>query len=180
MPGYQAVPQANTVQNANNVSVMIGSAVIAFAQTVGHQLSLGTETLYGVGTAKPQEIQQLRAAPSISLDNFALTATGINILAGGVNLKYNLSGFIYDLHLFDGLTNTILFTYVGCKAGGFSEQIATNSPIRDSIAFQAMDILNAAGVSIMDAGDNAIAAISTAASVAAANAASLGNITGHR
>ena len=176
MPGYQATTQANTAQNANNVTVMIGNSVVAFAQTVGHQVGMGTEQLYGVGTSKPQEIQQLRMSPSIALDSFALTSVGINLLAGGVNLHYTLAGKIFELHVMDGLTNTILYTYVGCKAGGFSQSISTNSPVRDSITFLAMDVLNSSGQSIMDAGDNALAVISTAASVAAANASTLGNI----
>ena len=73
MPGYGGVQQANTAQNGNNVAAMIGSIVVAFAQTVGHQLGMGTEQLYGVGSAKPQEIQQLRTSPSVSLDFFTLS-----------------------------------------------------------------------------------------------------------
>ena len=174
MPGFNGTQQANTAQNGNNVAVMIGSIAVAFAQTVGHQLGMGAEQLYGVGSAKPQEIQQLRMSPSISLDSFTLTAVGRRVLADDQNLNYVLAGQQYELHIYDGLTQTTMYTYVGCKAQGYGQSIPVNAPIRDSITFLAMDVLDQNGNSIMDTGDNAMGVASTAVSVAAANANQLG------
>ena len=105
MPGYSPQQIANNVQNGNNVEIVLGDIAVMFAQTVGHQLSMGTEQLYGIGTSMPQEIQQLRVSPQISVDSFNLTAQGIRRLAGGVNLTYTLAGKQFELHIMYRSTN---------------------------------------------------------------------------
>lgn len=171
MPGYNAKTLSQNVLNGNNVAVMLGDLVVAFAQTVGHQVPMGTEGLYGIGNAKPQEIQQLRMAPAFTLDNFALTATGLTLLANGQRLEYLLAGQSFDMHVVDGLTNTVVLTYVGAKAQNFAQNIPTNAPIRDTFSFLALDVLNANGQSIMDDGNNAfsIAAAGASAGLAVTN-----------
>lgn len=164
MPGFQNVPVANNVQNANGVAAMIGDQIMYFAQTVGHQFPFGAEQLYGIGSALPQEIPQLRVAPQITLDTFALTQQGINSLQGGVNLSYILAGQIYDFHVYDGLSNTVKYTYVGCKCQNFAESVPTNAPLRDTYSFLAMDVLDAAGNSILNTGENALNIATAAAS----------------
>lgn len=172
MPGYNPQVVANSARNSNTVAVAIGQTVVAFAQTVNHSLSMGGEQLYGVGSPKPQEIQQLRMSPTISLDTFALTQQGITMVAGGQNLAYILGGNSFDLYVLDGLNNdAALFAYVGCKAQNFSESIPTNAPIRDTFSFLAMDVLDPNGVSLMNTGENALA-------VAGAGAQALGNSLG--
>lgn len=156
MPGYNPQQVAHQVRNGNTVAVMIGDTIVAFAQTVGHQVPFGTEQLYGIGTSKPQEIQQLRVSPQISVDAFNLTAQGIKLLAGNVNLTYTLAGKQYELHIMDGSNNATLYTYVGCQAQNFAQAVPANAPIRDSISFLAMDVLDNKGNSIMDTGENAI------------------------
>jgi hypothetical protein len=155
---------------------MLGDQIMYFAQTVGHQYPFGTEQLYGIGSALPQEIQQLRVSPQISLDSFALTTQGVNALQGGTDLNYILAGNVFDFHVYDGLTNTIKFTYVGCKCQNFAQSIPTNAPLRDTYSFLAMDVLNAQGNSILNTGENAIS-IATAVASTALAAGSLG-ITG--
>jgi len=143
---------------------MLGDTIIAFAQTVGHQLPLGTEGLYGIGNSKPQEIQQLRMSPAFTLDSFELTDAGLTLLASNQRLEYLLAGKSYDMYVLDGNQNTILFAYVGAKAQNFAQNIPTNAPIRNSYSFLAMDVLDADGNSIMDTGDNALSIASAAAS----------------
>lgn len=157
MPGYSPQTIAQSVMNGNNVAVMLGDLVVAFAQTVGSQVSFGTEQLYGIGTARPQEVQQLRVSPSFSLDSFSLTAHGMTVLGGGQRLEYILAGKSFEMHVMDGVTNTVLYTYIGSKAQNMSHNIPANAPLRSTFAFLALDVLDNLGNSIIDAGDNAIA-----------------------
>jgi hypothetical protein len=145
---------------------MLGDTIIAFAQTTGHQLSLGTEGLYGIGSAKPQEIQQLRMAPAFTLDSFTLTQAGLTLLANGQRLEYILAGKSFDMHVLDGTTNTLLFSYVGAKAQNLAQNIPANAPIRTTFSFLAMDVLNNVGASIMDDGLNAFNVVNAAAGAA--------------
>lgn len=170
MPGFNAKVIANNVQNGNNVAILLGDQVISFAQTVGHQVSMGAEQLYGIGTAKPQEVQQLRMSPAFSLDSFSLTATGLTLLAGGQRLDYILAGKSFDMHVLDGATNTTMFSYIGAKAQNLAQSIPANAPLRSTYSFLALDVLDSQGNSIMDSGDNAIDVASNAASVFVAGA----------
>lgn len=173
MPGFSPATVANNVSNGNQVAVLLGDQIMYFAQTVGHQYPFGTEQLYGIGSALPQEIQQLRVSPQISLDSFALTTQGVNALQGGTDLNYILAGNVFDFHVYDGLTNTVKFTYVGCKCQNFAQSVPTNAPMRDTYSFLAMDVLNAQGNSILNTGENAIS-IATAVASTALAAGSLG------
>jgi hypothetical protein len=156
VPGFASTNPALNVRNANTVEILLGELVIGFAQTTGHQLAMGTEQLYGIGSAKPQEIQQLRMSPAFTLDSFALSAQGQALLQGGQNLSYNLAGAQYEMIVYDGKSGTAIYTYVGAKSGNFGENIASNAPVRDTYSFLAMDVLDPNGNSIMDDGNNAL------------------------
>ena len=168
MPGFNQQQVGNRTASGNSVLVQIGNQVVAFAQTMGHQIPMGTEQLYGIGSSKPQEIQQYRFSPSFSLDSFELTQAGVNLLQAGQNLNYILAGNQFTMTELDGETNEAKYIYVGCKCSNFSSSVPANAPIRNNYSFLAMDVLNASGQSIMDTGDNALsiatAAISTAVS----------------
>lgn len=166
MPGYSPAQVANSVLNGNAVAIYLGDQVIMFAQTVGHQLPMGAEQLYGIGTSKPQEIQQLRMSPQFSLDNFAFTQAGLKLLANGTTLSYILAGNQFTMKVIDN-QNFLRFVYVGAKCQNFSESIPANAPIRDTYTFLAMDVLNPQGQSIMDTGENAIEALVVGALTAA-------------
>lgn len=162
---YGASQQANSVLTGNNVALQIGDTIVMFAQTVGDQLSMGTEQLYGVGTQKPQEVIQLRMSPAITLDNFELTDAGVALLAGNTRLENILAGNQFDIHLIEN-TSTVLATYVGCKAQNVSRNTPANAPIRKTFSFLAIDVLDANGNSIMDDGNNAISVVSNLTSTA--------------
>lgn len=170
MPGYTPQVIANSVMTGNNVAVMVGDQVIAFAQTSGSQISFGTEQLYGIGTAMPQEVQQLRVSPSFSLDAFSLTAHGLTILGGNQRLENILAGQSFDMHVIDGTTNTVLYTYIGAKAQNMSVNVPSNAPLRTTFAFLALDVIDTNGDSIANAGDNAIAVAAATANLAFAAA----------
>jgi len=156
IPGFASTQQSLSVQNGNTVEILLGEVTIGFAQTTGHQIAMGTEQLYGIGSAKPQEIQQLRMSPAFTLDSFALTVAGQALLQAGQNLSYLLAGNQYEMIVYDGATQTAKYTYVGCKCGNFGENIPANAPVRDTYSFLAMDVLDPNGDSIMDDGNNAL------------------------
>ena len=168
MPGFSAQATASQARSGNTVAVAIGDTTVAFAQTVGLALPMGAEQLYGIGSSKPQEVQQLRMSPSITLDSFALTENGLKLLANGQNLNYLLAGNQFDIYLLDGLNaQQTLFAYVGCKCSNFSQNVPANAIVRDSYSFLAMDVLDPNGNSIMDTGENALAVASAAVSTVA-------------
>jgi hypothetical protein len=175
LPGYNGKAQANMALSGNNVAIAIGDIVVAFAQTVGHQIPMGGTQLYGVGTSKPQEIQQLIMSPQVSLDSFALTQQGVVLLSANTDLFFSLAGFVYDIHLLDGTVQPLrtMLSYIGCKAQNAAESIPTNAPIRRTITFLAMDVLDPNGNSVISAQDNAISVASGVLSVGLA-AAGLG------
>lgn len=149
MPAYGQTALAYAARNANSVAVLIGDTIVAFAQTASHGYGLGTEAFYGIGSALPQEIQQLRIGPDISIDTIALTDAGMAKLAGSNNIATLLSNNKFDLHITDGLTNQVLLTYVGCVASNFSESIPANRPVTQSISFLAMDVLGPDGTTVL-------------------------------
>jgi hypothetical protein len=156
MPGYAPQNIALNVQNGNQVGIMLGDILVAFAQTVAVQTSFGTEQLYGIGTALPQEVQQLRISPSFSLDTFSLTAHGLTILSGGQRLEYLLAGKSFECHVLDANTNSVMYSYVGAKAQNMGNNIPTNAPLRSTFAFLALNVLDNLGNSILDDGLNFI------------------------
>ena len=171
MPGFTPSQVALNVRNGNSVEILLGDQVIMFAQTVGDQIAMGTEQLYGIGSGKPQEVQQLRWSPSFTLDSFALTATGLTLFQNGQELYYILAGNAFDMHVLDGLTNTVLRSYVGAKAQNMSNNTPTNAPVRSTRSFLALDVLDPNGNSIMDDGNNALtlASAGVGAGLAATN-----------
>jgi hypothetical protein len=166
MPGFNPQTLSYRAQNANGVVVLIGDQPIAFAQTTSHRFAFGTEGLYGVGSAKPQEIQQLKIAPDITIDNFALTSVGENVIQNNVSFASIIANNQFNITVLDGINNIVKFTYVGCVARDFNETIAANRPITDAIAFDAMDVLDQTGQSILN-GPNAFAVPSPVGQVSA-------------
>ena len=77
MPGYNPTALNYKVRNANGVSILIGDQVVGFGQSSNPGQDYGTEGMYGIGSAKPQEVQQLKFSMSITLDSFQLTDEGI-------------------------------------------------------------------------------------------------------
>lgn len=154
MPGFNPAELNYRVLNGNAVVLLIGDQAVAFAQNVGMRFGYGTEGLYGVGSAKPQEIQQLRVAPEITVDELRLSQVGNTLLQAGQNLPSLLSNNQFNISVVDGTTQQVLLTFVGCVASDYSETVASNRPITDAITFMAMDVLDSSGQSVLD-GPNA-------------------------
>lgn len=153
MPGFNQQQLSPRVRNANQVIILLGEQPIGFAQTTSHSNDFGTEGLYGVGTSMPQEIQQLRNSPQITLDAFALTEQGLAILGYQSDLYSILANNAFNLCVADQLTGLALYTYVGSVAQNFSESIPANQVVTDAITFLALDVLNASGQSILNVGN---------------------------
>ena len=153
MPAFNQQQNTYRVRNANSVTVLIGDEPIGFAQAVSHTFDFGTEGLYGVGSSLPQEIQQLRSAPQITIDSFALTNYGLDVLGQPTNLAYVLANNNFNFCVVDGTTGQAIYTYVGGVAQNFSENIPANQPITDAISFLCMDVLGDTGQSILNAGN---------------------------
>lgn len=167
MPSYNQKNLSYAAQNANAVRIMLGDVTLAYAQTTSHSTDAGAQQLYGIGSANPQEIQQLRNSPSISVEYFELTQAGINLLGTGTRLIYSLFNTQLDIHIVDGTTGVPTYTYVGAVMASYSETVSTNSIILDSVSFLCQDVLNSNGVSIL-AGNNAYSIPSLVAATAGA------------
>lgn len=149
MPGYNQTQLNYSVQNANGVIVMLGDSNVAFAQTSAQAVDFGTEALYGIGSAKPQEIQQLRFLPSVTIDSFVLTAQGYQVLGYSAILSSLLANNQFDLHIIDQKGN-LLFTFVGAVAQNYNMNIPVNAVVTQAIGFLAMDVLDGTGQSILN------------------------------
>jgi hypothetical protein len=157
MASFNAQQLSYKVLSGNSVVIMIGDQVVAFAQTSDQAVDFGTESLYGIGTAKPQEIQQLRFSPNITITAFVLTNQGIVALSYPSNLLSVLANNSFDLHVIDA-SGTPVLTYIGCVANGFSQNVPVNAIVTENITFQAMDVLDSTGQSILN-GNFALQAI---------------------
>lgn len=153
MPAFNQQALNYRARSANKVTVLIGDQPIAFAQTISHTFDLGTQGLYGVGTRMPQEIQQLRAAPQITVDNFSLTQNGMSVLGYPSDIALILADTEFNFFIKDGITNSMLFTYVGGVCSNFNQNIPANSIITDAMTFLCADVLGPDGTSVIASSD---------------------------
>lgn len=153
MPAFNQSSLLYRAQNANKVSVLIGDQPLGFAQNVGNSFGFGTQQLYGIGASLPQEVQQLRTSPHISINMFALSQNGLNLLGYPTNLALILAQNEFNFYLQDGVTNTMKYMFVGGVCSDFSESIPTNSIITDTFTFMCADVLGPDGTSILNVSD---------------------------
>src|SRR5580698_7373403 len=138
MPAFNQQALNYNVLSGNQCVIMIGDAVVAFAQTSDQAVDFGSEGLYGIGTAKPQEIQQLKFTPRISLTAFVLTSAGVVFLSYPSNLLEILANNNFNIYVVDNNGNPLL-TFVGCVAENYSQTVPTNAIVTETISFLAMD-----------------------------------------
>ena len=155
MPNINAEALKYAIRNSNDVQINIGTVTVAFGQTLTDSVAFGTDSFYGIGTAKPQEVQQLRVSPSITLDFLSLTSRGRTLLNNPTDWLSVLNQNSFDMHLLDSSGATFR-TYVGAVADNYSHSVPTNQAITESITFQALDVLDANGVSVFNSVNNAI------------------------
>lgn len=148
MPGFNAQQINPKVLTSNAVVIMVGDQEVAFGQTSSLSVGYGTEGFYGVGTAKPQEIQQLRASFSVTLAQFALSNEGLAFFNYPSTLGTILSNNQFNITVM-GSNHIPVWTFAGCTAGDYSFNSPANSPITEDITFLAMDCLNPLGISIL-------------------------------
>lgn len=161
MPSFDQTAISSKVLNGNAVAILVGDQVVGFGQSSSFGLDTGNEALYGIGTANPQELQQLKMSISVSLEVFMLTSQGLQILGYPSDWMDVLVNNQFNISAMDAQGNVIK-TAVGCTASNCSISIPANQIVTESISFMALDILNSEGQSIL-AGSNATAALSLAA-----------------
>lgn len=149
MPSYSQTALNYKVLNGNAVSILIGDTVVGFGQTSSPTIDYGTEPLYGVGSARPQEIQQLRFSMSITLDYFKLTAEGQAFFGETTPLSVILANNSFNIFLVDN-AGTAFLSYVGCVASNDSTQISANAVVAQNVSFLAMDVLDSNGNSVLN------------------------------
>lgn len=148
MAGFNQQAINPKVLTSNAVVILIGDQEVGFGQTSSLSVGYGTEGFYGVGTAKPQEIQQLRASFSVTLAQFALSNEGLAFFNYPGTLGTVLSNNQFTIAVKNS-SQIPIWTFVGCTAGDYSMNAPANSPISEDISFVAMDCLNPLGVSIL-------------------------------
>lgn len=164
MPGYNQQQLLYKVQNANAVSILIGDVVVGFGQTMAPAQDFGTEGLYGIGSAKPQEIQQLRFSQTITLDKYRLTPEGEQFFGTTVPLWTLLANNSFDFFLLDENGNAIV-AYVGAVAQNNNTSVSANAPLTEGMSFLALDVLDPDGVSVLNS--NSATVFNTLASATA-------------
>lgn len=148
MPGYTPQQLLYKVQNANACSIMVGDQLVGFAQTAATGIDMGGEGLYGIGSAKPQEIQQLKFTNSFTLDRFRLTAEGALFFGVSIELNLILANNQFNVFLLDD-AGTAFLSYVGAVATNTNLNISTNQPMTEGTSFLALDVLGPDGVSVL-------------------------------
>ena len=148
MPSFQASQINPKVLTSNAVVIMIGEQEVAFGQTSSLSVGYGTESFYGIGTAKPQEIQQLRFSPTLTLDMFDLSNEGIVFFNYPGVIGTVLANNQFNIVVM-GSNQVPVWTFVGCTAGDYNQNLPANAPITSNISFLALDVLSPLGISIL-------------------------------
>lgn len=149
MPAYNQQQLLYKVQNANACSILLGDVIIGFGQTMAPNMDFGAEGLYGIGSAKPQEIQQLKFTNTITLDKYRLTKEGRAYFGVTVPLWALLANNYFDFFLLDENSEAFM-AYVGAVAQTNNTNIAANTPLTEGMSFIALDVLDGNGVSVLN------------------------------
>lgn len=149
MPGFNQQQLAYKVLNGNAVALTVGDQLIGFAQSSSPSIDYGTDAYYGIGTAKVQEIQQLRFSQSITIDSLKLTAEGLAFFGESTPLSYILANNQFNIFLTDN-AGVAFLSYVGCVASNNSTAVSANQPVTEGITFMAMDVLDSDGNSVLN------------------------------
>lgn len=153
MPSFGNSALTYRAQSANKCTVLIGDQPLGFAQNVGNSFGFGTQQLYGIGASLPQEVQQLRTSPHISINMFALSQSGLALLGYPTNLALILAQTEFNFYIQDGVTQQMKFMFVGGVCSDFNETIPTNQLIVDTFTFMCADVLGPNGTSILNVSD---------------------------
>ena len=149
MPSYNQQQLLYKVRTGNQCAILVGEQLIGFGQTVAPNQDFGTEALYGIGSPKPQEIQQLKFSQTITLDKYRLTAEGEQFFGETAPLWTLLCNNSFDIFLLDE-NGTAFLSYVGAVAQTNNLNIASNQPLTEGLSFFAMDVLDENGVSVLN------------------------------
>ena len=156
MPGFNAQSIVGKGRSGNAVMILVGDTPVGFGQSSSHSVGYGLETFYGIGSARPQENQQLRYDLSVSLSTLQLTSYGLTYFGYSTTWLEILLNTELNISFVDNQGNPLI-TYVGCTARDYSSSIPANAPITEEVSFAALDVLDANGVTILNSGVDAFA-----------------------
>ncbi len=148
---FNAQTNNYNVLNANNVSIYIGTVVVAFGSSVTVQTPFGARGLFAIGSMLPQEIQQLQSQPALTLDSMVFTDAGLLALGYPSNLLAVLSNNKFKISVLNN-AGILLFNYIDCVADSNTFQIAQNSPVVENVTFLARDVVDQFGLSLIQPG----------------------------
>jgi hypothetical protein len=155
MPGFNAQAIVNKIRTGNGVAILVGDVPVGFGQTSSNTLAFNLERFFGIGSKKPQEQQQLRYEPSITLDTFQLTQAGLTFFGYTSTWLSILVNSQLNITLVDQSGNAIL-TFVSCTAADYTSTVPANQPVTEATTFMAMDIWDSSGTSILNDGASAL------------------------
>jgi hypothetical protein len=148
VPGFNPKTLTYRATNANSIVILVGDQVIGFAQTATYGVDYGAEGIYGVGSALPQEVQQLKISPTISLTNLKLTDAGLQALGNPQSWLSVLANSALDFH-FVQRDGTIMVSFVSCTCGSYSADVPANQVLTETTSFLAMDVQDGDGNSLL-------------------------------
>jgi len=164
MPGFNATALNYKVRNGNAVVIMVGDQLIGFGQSSTNGVDFGADPLYGIGSSLPGEIQQLKILPSVSMSALQLTTAGLAALGQPTTWLEVIANTQMDFHIVDG-DGTTLLTYKSATCGSYSSDISANQPITEQTSWNALDVLDTNGSSVL--ASNSAANLNAAGSLTA-------------
>lgn len=154
MSGFNQQKLNSLVRSSNATAILVGDQVIGLGQSIDISVSMGTEVFYAIGSANPQEIQPLKIGITASMTSLQLTDAGILKFGYSTTWLELLFNNQLSFNLIDRSMKTII-SVVGAVSENYSGSHQCNQVITETVSFACMDILNAAGVSILQ-GNNAV------------------------
>lgn len=171
--GYTPIPAVYRARNGNQCVIFVGTTPIAFAEAFDFTIDYGAQQVYGIGSEKPQDLQQLKFAPRFSLRSIELTAEGVGLVGSGQNnLRNYLGNNYFNVGVFTADDAIIDLAFLMAMATSVRTTIPANGLVTDTFDCLAMDAINVLGLSL--AGDplltNALGTPAIAAGVGEAGA----------
>jgi len=148
MPGFNAKTAVYKAENGNNIVILVGDQIIGFAQSSNYGIDFGAEGIMGIGSALPQEIQQLKISPTVSLSNMMLTAAGISALGSPQTWLSVLANTQLDFAFVRG-DGTVMVNFISCTAGSYATDVPANQVLTEQTSFLAMDVTDNNGNSLL-------------------------------
>jgi hypothetical protein len=146
---YAPIPALYRARNGNQCIIFVGATPIAFAEAFDFTIDYGAQQVYGIGSEKPQDLQQLKFAPRFSLRSIELTTQGQLLVGSGqANLRNYLGNNYFNVGVFTADDSIIDLTFLMAMATSVRTTIPANGLVTDTFDCLAMDVINELGQSL--------------------------------